>query len=78
MSWWSHRKMRKLVTAYVDGEIDPAGAAQVAAHLQQCWSCNSDVEQLCLIKASLRNLRARRPAAVAVARLRRWASELRP
>jgi anti-sigma factor RsiW len=57
-----HRRMRKLVTAYVDGELDPTVVLRVEAHLQRCWGCSSDAEQLRLIKASLGHLRIRRPA----------------
>jgi hypothetical protein len=32
--------------AYLDGELDPAAAAQTSSHLEQCWSCRSRMNGL--------------------------------
>lgn len=68
-----HRRMRRRVEAYVDGQTDPARTAEVEGHLRDCWGCSEDAEALRLIKASLRNLGARIPTDLGTARLRRWA-----
>lgn len=72
----AHRRMRRDVGAFLDGELDPVDAAAVAAHLDDCWGCNEDAETLHLIKASLRRFAARRPTDLALARLRVWADRL--
>jgi anti-sigma factor RsiW len=74
MSPLAHRRMSRAVAAYLDGELDAAGAMAVAAHLRECWDCSRETEVLRMIKRSLR----RRPHddVLAVLRLRRFASGL--
>jgi anti-sigma factor RsiW len=76
MHRWTHRRYRRQVSAYVDGELDPSDLAEMARHVHGCWGCNEAVEQIRLIKHSLVRLRDRRPAPLAAARLRRWAGSL--
>lgn len=64
------------MSAFVDGELDGATARAVERHVGGCWACSMAVEQLRLIKASLRRLGRGRPDALGVARLRRWATTL--
>jgi anti-sigma factor RsiW len=71
-----HRRMRRAVGAYLDGELSPPEAAVVAAHLDECWGCSGDAEMLRLIKRSLQRLAARRPTDLVLVRLRRWADGL--
>lgn len=71
-----HRKIRRYVEVYLDGEADPALAVEVRRHLGQCWSCSQDAEWLALVKAALRQIDSRRPVDLAVARLGRYASSL--
>ncbi len=56
MSTWGHRRTKRLLSAYVDGELDPLATRAVAAHLRECWGCSGDVEVTRTIKRSLRNL----------------------
>lgn len=76
MSRWAHRRYRRLVSAYVDGELDPARMEEMARHVRGCWGCSGAVEQIRLIKASLARLRERHPGSLAALRLRRWARAL--
>lgn len=71
-----HRKLARSVEAYLDGEADPASAVEVRRHLGECWSCSQDAEWLLLVKSALRQIDARRPIDLAVARLGRYASSL--
>jgi anti-sigma factor RsiW len=57
MNWLAHRRMRRTVSAYLDGEVDAATAAEVADHLRHCQDCSGDAELIGLIKTSLSNLR---------------------
>jgi anti-sigma factor RsiW len=72
--WIGHRRWRKAIDAYVDGELDPDVRAQVAAHVRRCWWCSEDVELTGMIKASLRQ--RRRVIPLSVARLRRFATRV--
>ena len=42
----SCREVVELVTAYLDGALEPADAARMAAHLQLCEPCVAYVEQI--------------------------------
>ena len=64
-----HRRIRQLVPAYLDGELALVEAAQVRAHLRECWDCSQDVEWTQLIKAALRSWGRRRPSQLASRRL---------
>lgn len=77
MNWLAHRRMKRAVSAYVDGELDPRGAAAVADHLRKCWGCSGDVDLIRTVKHSLRNLANRHGDSLAVTRLRRFASGLK-
>ena len=68
--------MRRAVEAYVDGELGPDVATEVARHLSSCWECSTVAETLRLLKQALRQQRCKRPATVAEHRLRRFAAEL--
>jgi anti-sigma factor RsiW len=74
MSPLTHRRMRRAVTAYLDGELDATDAHAVAAHLRECWACSGDAEVTRMIKRSLRNRRC--DDFLAVVRLRRFAARL--
>ena len=54
-----HRRYRKAVDAWVDGELDAAAATSTAAHLRECWDCSSAAEIAKLVKHSLRRYSAR-------------------
>jgi anti-sigma factor RsiW len=73
----AHRRTRRAVDAYIDGELrTPARIAAVQAHLDECWGCSGHAETLRLLKRSLRRLAQRQPTDLAAARLRRWATDL--
>lgn len=76
MSKWAHRRIKRLVSAYVDGELDQAASGAVAAHLRECWGCSGDVEITRLVKRSLRNLGDRDHDTLGALRLRRFATQL--
>jgi anti-sigma factor RsiW len=67
-----HRRMRRDLDAYIDGELPRVRVAAIEAHLEDCWGCSGEADTLRLIKRSLRTLAARRPSDLALARLRRW------
>ncbi len=48
-----HRRLRSMLDAFADDELEPDAAQQVRAHLRTCWWCSGDVETLKLIKATL-------------------------
>jgi anti-sigma factor RsiW len=74
MNPFTHRRLRGAVGAYVDGELDPAATAAVAAHLWECWACSGDAEMTRMIKRSLQQRRGR--DVLATVRLRRFAARL--
>lgn len=76
MNRLTHRRMRRVVSALVDGELDATTAAAVRAHLRDCFDCSGDAELARMVKASLRNRADRERDAVTVARLRRFATRL--
>ncbi len=76
MSKWAHRRTKRLLSAYVDGELDQAASATVAAHLRDCWGCSGDVEIIRMVKRSLRNLGDRDRDALGALRLRRFTTQL--
>ncbi len=72
----THRRIRRRVETWVDGELTSPEARTVRRHLEECAGCSGEVELLGRIKASLGRLERRRPPALETARLRRWAEEL--
>ncbi len=76
MSTWAHRRTKRLLSAYADGELDQAASAAVAAHLRDCWGCSGDVEITRMVKRSLRNLGDRDHDTLGTLRLRRFAAQL--
>lgn len=73
MSAWAHRRTKRLLSAYVDGELEGAASATVAAHLRDCWGCSGDVEITRMVKRSIRNLGDRDHDMLGSLRLRRSA-----
>lgn len=49
-----HRRVRAMVDAYVDGELEVRDARVVRAHLRDCWWCSADAQTHRLVRASLR------------------------
>jgi len=39
-------EIQENLSAYLDGELDPAGAAELESHLEGCESCRSELESL--------------------------------
>jgi anti-sigma factor RsiW len=72
----AHRRMRRAVDAYLDGELTPEARAEVARHLSICWECSIAAETLRLLKRALSHRRNRTPSSVAERRLRRFAEAL--
>ncbi len=71
-----HRRVSRAVDAWVDAELDPPRAGQVAAHVGECWDCSSAAETARLIKRSLRGRADGQPGRLATARLQRLAQQL--
>ena len=72
----AHRRMRRVVEAYLDGELTPDARVEVARHLAICWECSIAAETLRLLKRALSHRRDRTPPSVAEPRLRRFAEAL--
>jgi anti-sigma factor (TIGR02949 family) len=51
------RQVRRTLQAFLDGEITPDRAEQVAAHLESCTRCSVEAEILERVIATLRRLR---------------------
>lgn len=47
------QEMVELVTAYLDGALDPATVTRFEAHLQECDGCTAYLEELRAIVATL-------------------------
>ena len=71
-----HRRLRRDVEAYLDGELCPDDRARVAGHLRVCWECSVAAETLRLLKLALRRRRSREPGTVGARRLRLFADQL--
>lgn len=69
----SHRRLRRRIEPYVDGELAPAERLGVRRHLDCCWGCSDAADVVRLIKRSLGHLAERRPPALAAVRLQGWA-----
>jgi anti-sigma factor RsiW len=46
---------RKLLNAYVDGELDSAGCLSIESHVQQCASCRRSLESLRSLGSAIEN-----------------------
>lgn len=76
MTRLEHRRFHKKVDAWVDAEVDEAGASFMGSHLRECWDCSSAAEMTKLIKGSLGRLPEREPSPLAAARMHRYAQRL--
>jgi len=72
----AHRRMRRTLEAYLDGELPPQAGSEVARHLSVCWECSTLAETIRLLKRALRRRRELSPDTVTARRLRRFAEEL--
>jgi anti-sigma factor RsiW len=71
MNPFVHRRLRSMIEAYVDGELDAPGARSVQAHGSEWWWCSADAQTHRLVRAALR-ARGDRISSLPVARLRRF------
>jgi len=51
------RQVRRMLQAFLDGEVDPVDGEVVAAHLESCSRCQVEAEIQQLVIAALRRLR---------------------
>ncbi len=51
-----------LLSAYVDGEVDPKERVEVESHLTACQSCSAELDQLYRLKELFRYLEVKEPA----------------
>ncbi len=71
-----HLRARRIVDAWVDGELDPGAAERVDRHVHRCPRCHAAADAARRIKQSLRRRANRAPRPVAASRLRRFAENL--
>lgn len=71
-----HRRLQRLIDAWIDAETTAAQDALVTDHLRRCRGCAAVVETTLLLKRALARRSAGGPAELATARLRRFAGEL--
>lgn len=71
-----HRRLSKLVDAWVDGELDDAATFAVATHVSGCWDCSAAAETTRLLKRALHARARREPPGLAALRLHRYAATL--
>ncbi len=51
------RQVRRMLQAFLDGEVDPLEGELVAAHLESCSRCQVEAETQMLVIVALRRLR---------------------
>ena len=71
-----HRRLSKLVDAWIDGELDDALTRSMAEHVADCWDCSSAAETTRLVKRALCARARREPPGIAAVRLHRFAASL--
>ncbi|MGH2669391.1 MAG: zf-HC2 domain-containing protein [bacterium] len=71
-----HRRVRRAISRYADGELDARSAQAVADHLLECDGCSHELAMVVAIKGSLGRLASTEPPTLAAARLRRRAAGL--
>lgn len=71
-----HHRMRRMVGAYLDGELGGDARAEVARHLSVCWECSTVAETIRLIRRSLRQRGDRSAMSRSERRLRQFAVNL--
>ena len=76
MTPFGHRRYRRRLDAYVDGELDGRRARSMAAHVADCWGCSGELHWRRLIKESTRGIGDHGARDLASARLQRWAQGL--
>ena len=54
--WNRHRRCRRLLSAYLDGEVTASERRMVAEHLSECGACTSELEELKMTVVLLRDL----------------------
>ena len=54
--WNRHRRCRRLLSAYLDGEVTAPERRMVAEHLSECRACASELEELKMTVVLLRDL----------------------
>lgn len=54
-------KVQKLLSLYIDGELNPKESKRITDHLSQCKECASELEQLSIIKEAAHSLERREP-----------------
>jgi anti-sigma factor RsiW len=59
----THRRIRRKVSAYIDGEVGAAEVSEISRHFSECADCRGAAQLVCLMKESLRRLGIRRSAA---------------
>lgn len=78
MHRFAHHRMKRAVSASIDGELGPERAAAVEAHVRRCWACSGEAELWRLVKRSLQQLGDRERDDVTTTRLRRFAVRVPP
>jgi len=71
---WARRRLGQ----FVDRELEPALAARVSAHIDECADCAVEVTSLIGLKDTLADLAGRRADPATVARLTAWAFDELP
>jgi predicted anti-sigma-YlaC factor YlaD len=58
----SHEEIKKLISAYIDGEVSDREKKQVQDHLSRCAECRQEFRELTALEEVLHNMKLKKPS----------------
>jgi predicted anti-sigma-YlaC factor YlaD len=58
----SHEEIKKLISAYIDGEVSDREKKQVQDHLSRCAECRQEFRELTALEEVLHNMKLKQPS----------------